>query len=165
MTQPTTLGLDRARDLFAAAVGDSSTTKIAVGLIQLILTAKRAGSMNSEQTTANAVLSKLAIEGPMRSADLSQFLQLDPSTVSRQICSMVDDNLVTKRSDEHDRRVQWIALTPTGQEALYERVRSRSAQFAQVTQAWTEEERQTFGTLLATFVTDFDRTLNESEHA
>ena len=165
MTQPTTLGLDRARDLFAAAVGDSSTTQIAVGLIQLILTAKRAGSMNSEQTTANAVLSKLAIEGPMRSADLSQFLQLDPSTVSRQICSMVDDNLVTKRSDEHDRRVQWIALTPTGQEALYERVRSRSAQFAQVTQAWTEEERQTFGTLLATFVTDFDRTLNESEHA
>ena len=40
------------------------------GLLDFV-TAKRAGSMNSEQTTANAVLSKLAIEGPMRSADLS----------------------------------------------------------------------------------------------
>ncbi len=165
MTQPTISGLDRARDLFASAVGDSPTTQIAVGLIQLILTAKRAGSMNSEQTTANAVLSKLAIEGPMRSADLSHFLQLDPSTVSRQICTMVDENLVTKSADEHDRRVQWIALTPTGQEALYASVRSRTEQFAKVTEAWTEEERETFGTLLATFVTDFDRTLNESEHA
>jgi len=33
-----------------------------------------------------------------------------------------------------------------------------------VTGTWSELERQSFGELLAKFVIDFDRTLNESEH-
>jgi hypothetical protein len=60
--------------------------------------------------------------------------------------------------------VQWIALTSTGRELLLERVRIRTNDFARVTSTWTELERQSFGELLAKFVNDFDRTLNESEH-
>jgi DNA-binding MarR family transcriptional regulator len=129
------------------------------------MTAKRVGSGSHEQATVSAMLIKLALEGPMRSADLSTFLALDPSTVSRNICSMVDDCLVTKTTDDHDRRVQWITLTPAGRELLLERVRTRTQDFARVTSTWSELERQTFGDLIAKFVNDFDRTLNESEHA
>ena len=164
MTQPTTSALEGARALFAEAAGDSSSSQIAVGLIQLIMTAKRVGSSSNEQATVSAMLSKLALEGPMRSADLSAYLALDPSTVSRHICSMVDDALVTKTTDEHDRRVQWIALTFAGRELRLERVRTRTQDFARVTSTWSELERQSFGELLAKFVNDFDRTLNESEH-
>ena len=164
MTQPTISAIEGTRALFAEAAGNSSTSQIAVGLIQFIMTSKRVGSSTNEQATVSAVLSKLALEGPMRSADLSHFLALDPSTVSRHICSMVDDALVTKTTDKHDRRVQWIELTPTGRELLLERIRIRTHEFARVTSTWTELERQSFGDLLAKFVNDFDRTLNESEH-
>ena len=165
MTQPTNSMLERTRALFSHAAGDSSASLISVGLIQLIMTAKRVGPGAKEQATVSAMLSKLALEGPMRSADLSHYLQLDPSTVSRHIYSMVDEALVTKTTDEHDRRVQWVAITTAGLEVLHERVRIRTENFAQVTQAWSENERTTFGELLAKFVNDFDRTLNESEHA
>ncbi len=163
MLQPTTSQLERARSLLAQAAGDSANTQVAVGVIQLLMTAKRVGPGQHEQATVSAMLSKLALEGPMRSADLSHFLQLDPSTVSRHINSLVDGEFVAKTTDDHDRRVQWIQITDTGRARLHARMNERITQIEKVTEGWSEADRELFSALLSRFVTDFDRTINEAD--
>jgi DNA-binding MarR family transcriptional regulator len=163
MLQPTTSQLERARALLAEAAGDSANTQVAVGVIQLLMTAKRVGPGQHEQATVSAMLSKLALEGPMRSADLSHYLQLDPSTVSRHINSMVDCQFVGKTTDDHDRRVQWIHITDTGRARLHARMNERITQIEKVTDGWSEVDRELFSALLSRFVTDFDHTINETD--
>jgi DNA-binding MarR family transcriptional regulator len=127
------------------------------------MTAKRVGPGQHEQATVSAMLSKLALQGPMRSADLSHFLQLDPSTVSRHINSMLDGGFVAKTTDDHDRRVQWIQITDTGRARLHARMNERIAQIEKVTDGWSEADRELFSALLSRFVTDFDRTINAAD--
>ena len=169
MLQPTTSQLELARALLAEAAGDSANTHVAIAVIQLLMTAKRVGPGQHEQATVSAMLSKLALQGPMRSADLSHYLQLDPSTVSRHINTLVDGEFVAKTTDDHDRRVQWIQITETGRARLQTRMNERITQLEKVTDSWTEDDRELFSALLSRFVTDFDRTMNEtdseSEHA
>jgi len=165
MLQPTSSPLERTRAFLAEAAGEAANTQLALAFIQLLMTAKRVSPAQHEQATVNAMLSKLALEGPMRSADLSHFLLLDPSTVSRHINSMLEDQFVTKTTDEHDRRVQWIAICDSGRARLSARLLERIAQIEKVTEAWSEADRTTFGALLARFVTDFDHSINEAEQA
>ena len=73
---------------------------------------------------------------------------LDPSTVSRHICSMADDGLVTRTPDEHDRRVQWVDISQSGREHLQAATRARVALFEQVLAEWPEHERIVLGELL-----------------
>ena len=149
--------------MLAEAAGDSANTHVAVAVIQLLMTAKRVGPGQHEQATVSAMLSKLALEGPMRSADLSHYLQLDPSTVSRHINAMVDCQFVAKTTDDHDRRVQWIQITDTGRARLHARMNERITQIEKVTDGWSEVDRELFSALLSRFVTDFDRTINETD--
>ena len=150
--------------MLAQAAGDCASTQVAVEVIQLLMTAKRVGPGQHEQATVSAMLSKLALQGPMRSADLSHFLQLDPSTVSRHINSLVDSEFVAKTTDNHDRRVQWIQITDSGRARLQTRMNERITQLEKVTDSWSEADRQLFSALLSRFVTDFDRTINEADH-
>lgn len=166
MTQASTSPLERTRAFLADAAGDTADTQVAISLIELIVTAKRlTPGQRRDQATVNAMLSKLAIEGPMRSSALSQYLMLDPSTVSRHICAMVDDDLVTRTPDEHDRRAQWVAISPQGKAHLQARMLERIAQFERVIHDWPVDDRAEFGRLLARFVNDFDRTFTETEQA
>lgn len=170
MAQPTIQGTgsgqrERTRAFIEDVLADPSNTQVALGLIQLTGLTKRIVARQREQATVNAMLSKLSQEGPMRSADLAQFLMLDPSTVSRHICSMADDDLVTRTPDEHDRRVQWVTLSETGRERLQALMRERVGLFERILSDWPESDRIAFGALLTRFVTDFDHTLTEAEQA
>lgn len=165
MPQPTNVLRERTRAFVADAVQDSANSQVAFSLIELMNIGKRFTARQREQATVNALLGKLANEGPLRSADLSQFLMLDPSTVSRHICSMTDDGLVTRTPDEHDRRVQWVDISPTGREHLQAATRARVAFYEQVMSQWPESERIALGQLLEKFVLDFDRTISEAEQA
>ncbi|MDP2289377.1 MAG: MarR family transcriptional regulator [Actinomycetota bacterium] len=165
MPQPTNLHRERTRAVVADAVHDSANSQVAFSLIELMNIGKRFNARQREQATVNAMLSKISNEGPMRSADLSQFLMLDPSTVSRHICSMADDGLVTRTPDANDRRVQWVDISQSGREHLQAATRARVALLEQVMSQWPEAERVALGQLLEKFVLDFDRTIAESEHA
>ncbi len=156
---------ERTRAFVADAVQDSSNSQVAFSLIELMAIGKRFTARQREQATVNAMLGKIANDGPMRSADLSQFLMLDPSTVSRHICSMADDGLVTRTPDEHDRRVQWVDISQNGREHLQAATRARVALFEQVMADWPEADRLALGQLLEQFVLDFDRTISEAEQA
>ena len=165
MPQPTNLIRERTRSFIADAVHDSANSQVAFSLVELMHIGKRFTARQREQATVNAMLGKLSNEGPLRSADLSHFLMLDPSTVSRHICSMADDGLVTRTPDEHDRRVQWVDISQSGREHLQAATRARVALFEQVLAEWPEHERIVLGELLEKFVLGFDRVISESEHA
>ena len=165
MPQPTNVLRERTRTFVAQAVHDSANFQVAFSLIELMSIGKRFTARQREQATVNAMLSKLANEGPMRSADLSHFLMLDPSTVSRHICSMADDGLVSRAPDANDRRVQWVDISQSGREHLHAATRARVALFEQVISQWPESERIALGELLEKFVIDFDRTITEAEQA
>ncbi|MDO8732088.1 MAG: MarR family transcriptional regulator [Actinomycetota bacterium] len=165
MAQPTNILRERTRAFVADAVHDSSNSQVAFNLIELMNIGKRFTARQREQATVNTMLGKLANEGPMRSADLAQLLMLDPSTVSRHICSMADDGLVNRTPDASDRRVQWVDISQPGREHLQAATRARVALFEQVMALWPESERIAFGHLLEKFVLDFDRTTSEAEQA
>ena len=165
MAQPTTNLRERTRAFVAEAVHDSSNSQVAFSLIELMNIGKRFTARQREQATVNAMLGKLSNEGPMRSADLSHFLMLDPSTVSRHICSMADDGLVTRTPDAHDRRVQWVDISQPGRAHLQAATRARVALFEQALADWPEADRIALGQLLERFVTDFDLIITEAEPA
>lgn len=63
-----------------------------------------------------AVLAQLIKRGPMRSSDLAGCTALDPSTVSRQVDSLVRNGSVRRTADPHDGRATLLEITPAGRE-------------------------------------------------
>lgn len=64
------------------------------------------------------LLQRLADEPGMRVRDLAERHRLAPNTISNLIQQMVVAGLVTRRTDEADRRAVTVALTPAGRQSL-----------------------------------------------
>src|SRR3954471_7145050 len=58
-----------------------------------------AATEHDVEWSAQVVLRHLANEGPMRASAIADTLHSDPSTVSRQVASLVRDGLVERRAD------------------------------------------------------------------
>ncbi len=87
------------------------------------------------------VLYNLA-SGPRRVSDLAGCVHADVSTVSRQVTHLVDHGLVTKSPDPRDGRVQILALTDSGREALATFSAARGRWLSTAMQDWTEQDAQ-----------------------
>ena len=61
--------------------------------------------------SARLLITWLAAEGPMRSSELADKVQSDPSTVSRQVASLVKDGYVERRADPVDGRASLLAAS------------------------------------------------------
>src|SRR4051794_11912849 len=57
---------------------------------------------------------------PMRAAELADVLRSDPSTVSRQVATLVRDGYLERRADPADGRARLLAVTPRAQNLLAE---------------------------------------------
>jgi DNA-binding MarR family transcriptional regulator len=89
--------------------------------------------------------------GPSRVSVLAQALGLDRTTVTRHLDELESRGLVTRRSDERDRRAMLVSLTPAAAEHLDAmRVKNRQ-RIRRVCADWTPEEREMFGRLLPRF--------------
>lgn len=64
------------------------------------------------------ILQWVARHGPSAPTDLARSLELDQSTVSRQIRPLEDGGLVSRAADGSDRRVSRVEVTPAGQHLL-----------------------------------------------
>ena len=56
--------------------------------------------------SAHLLITQLAGEGPMRLSALAELVHADPSTVSRQVATLVRDGYVERRADPTDRRAR-----------------------------------------------------------
>jgi DNA-binding MarR family transcriptional regulator len=87
------------------------------------------------------LLVKLAHYGPSRASDLAELLCADPSTVSRQVASLVKIGLLERRADPDDGRASILVPTELGL-ARVEELRVRRALTMQpVIEDWSPEDR------------------------
>src|ERR1700761_4947179 len=76
--------------------------------------------------SAHLLITRLAAEGPVRASELAEKVQADPSTVSRQVASLVKSGYVERRADPVDGRASLLVLTDRGQEFYAEHLRLRN---------------------------------------
>ena len=106
---------------------------------------------NSMDRAAYLLLNRLDLEGPMGVKALAAGMGIDSSTVTRQVAPLVDSGLVKRTSHPEDGRAVVLQLSPRGLARLEEVRGSRRELMAQVTDGWTERERESFCTLLTRF--------------
>ncbi|MEU2430951.1 MULTISPECIES: MarR family winged helix-turn-helix transcriptional regulator [unclassified Streptomyces] len=106
---------------------------------------------NSMDRAAYLLLNRLDQEGPMGVKALAAGMGIDSSTVTRQVAPLVDTGLVKRTSHPEDGRAVVLQLSPRGQARLEEVRSSRRELMRQVTDGWTEDERESFCTLLTRF--------------
>jgi DNA-binding MarR family transcriptional regulator len=87
--------------------------------------------------------------GPLRVSDLGTQMQLDKSTVSRQIDAAERAGLVERTVDATDARARLVGLTATGRERLTEVQVQRRADWERQLAGWTRDEVVALTRLLA----------------
>ncbi|MEV6792425.1 MarR family transcriptional regulator [Streptomyces sp. NPDC051320] len=106
---------------------------------------------NSMDRAAYLLLNRLDREGPMGVKALAASMGIDSSTVTRQVAPLVDTGLVKRTSHPEDGRAVVLQLSPRGEARLEEVRSSRRELMAQVTDGWTDEDRDSFCSLLTRF--------------
>jgi DNA-binding MarR family transcriptional regulator len=102
------------------------------------------------------VLKALENDGPMRSSQVADLLQADPSTVSRQVSALVKDGLIVRRADPEDGRATLLVLTTKAGGVLKRHDQIRRQHFDQMLAGWNERDLRKFSALLQRFTEDFE---------
>jgi DNA-binding MarR family transcriptional regulator len=114
-------------------------------------------SRGQVEWSSYALLLHLLQDGPMRSSALAESVCADPSTVSRQAATLVEQGLVERRPDPADRRAVQLAATERGA-VLFRRMQAdREAMFDTVLRDWSPEDVEQLTALLARFTADLER--------
>jgi DNA-binding MarR family transcriptional regulator len=139
-----------------------ATNALAERLIKLLRLMKRAvvpahmvGCPGFEKA-AHMLVATLHYQGPLRAGALAEAIHSDPSTISRQVASLVRQGLIERRPDPLDGRASVLAVTTEGERVLqhYERVRDERLALALAT--WPEPELRQLTTMLERFNNDFE---------
>lgn len=92
--------------------------------------------------SAYLLLDELAARGPLGIAALADALQVDVSTVSRQIMPLERQGLLMRLPNPDDGRSSLVEITPAGQAQLKATRAERHALYGDVLEGWTEEDRE-----------------------
>ena len=90
----------------------------------------------------------------LRLSELAGLLQLDQSTVSRQVSHLVAGGLVARAPDPADRRACRLTLSDQGRATLESVRAARWAQLRQALSGWSDPERGAFADQLWRFAGD-----------
>ena len=102
------------------------------------------------------LLVKLVRSGPQRAGALADLVGADPSTVSRQVASLVKAGLVRREADPDDGRACLLVPTDLGRTRVDEYADRRAAAMSPLIQDWTATDRSDFLRLLRKYVTSID---------
>ena len=78
------------------------------------------------------------------SSALAEMLQADPSTVSRQVQTLVKDGFVERRADPEDGRAALLVVTKLGEQVYADHKLLRNEHYQLMLADWTEEECRLF---------------------
>jgi DNA-binding MarR family transcriptional regulator len=116
-----------------------------------------AAAAHDVEWSAHILLKCVATEGPSRASALAEALQSDPSTVSRQVASLVKEGLLERRADPEDGRASLLVTTRKAAEVLANHDEIRVEHFTRMLTGWPEDDLRRFAELLQRFTTDYDR--------
>ncbi|WP_367133196.1 MarR family winged helix-turn-helix transcriptional regulator [Saccharothrix sp. HUAS TT1] len=105
------------------------------------------------------LLANLNHLGPSRAGALAEAVFSDPSTVSRQVATLVRDGLVERRADPVDGRASVLAVTEAGARLLAERRARRNELLARLFADWPAAEWDRFIEYFERFVGDYEKAL------
>ena len=137
-------------------------TEVADNVVALMRTFTRAkarflaAAQDNVEWSAQVILRQLASNGPMRAGALAECLHSDPSTVSRQVATLVKDGLLERQADPEDGRASILVLTSTADALIAEHEQRRVQHFADMLSGWNDRDLRRFADLLRRFTTDFD---------
>lgn len=101
-------------------------------------------------------LSRLGLVGPCTVSELAGGLGLELSTVSRRVKALEARGLVERRTDDHDRRISHLDLSPSGR-AMFDALSAGwRDMLGEALAGWDPADLVTFATLFARFATDLD---------
>jgi DNA-binding MarR family transcriptional regulator len=115
-----------------------------------------AAAAHDVEWSSHVVLKHLAAGGPMRSSELAERIESDPSTVSRQVAALVRSGLIERRADPEDGRACLLVPTAKGEAVLSEHNAIRLQHFTGMLDGWSDADLSTFAALLERFTDDFD---------
>jgi DNA-binding MarR family transcriptional regulator len=101
--------------------------------------------------------------GEERISEIASALNLDISTVSRQIKSLEARGLIERVSDASDARVAIVKLTQLGRATLTELESRRSSVIAKALSAWDRQDLSDLLDLLSRLVSDLETALGPLE--
>lgn len=88
------------------------------------------------------VFAKIAETQPVRVSELAEAMEVDRSTISRQVGELVTSGYVERIPDSADARAHFVALTRAGGVAQREIVKAWRKILGDATVDWTQKERQ-----------------------
>ncbi len=139
------------------AVDRAHVAEVADNLARLMRSVSKArarmlaAAAHDVEWSAHMLLKYLNTEGPMRAGAVAECLQSDPSTVSRQVATLVKDGLLERRSDPEDGRASLLVLTPAADAVLAEHDQIRVEYFARMLEGWDDDELRDFAAKLHRF--------------
>ncbi|MFF4255223.1 MarR family winged helix-turn-helix transcriptional regulator [Streptomyces sp. NPDC001663] len=111
-----------------------------------------AGRMHPELSLVSyTLLGHLEESGGGRATDLAAHYALDKSTVSRQVAALERADLIERRLDPDDHRVQVLHLTEAGRRILAQVTVSRRAAVGERLAGWPEEDLARFADYLVRY--------------
>lgn len=126
--------------------------EIADALISLMrlygnLKAKVANTADPE-IAALFLLVRLVRDGPQRAKELAETTSADPSTVSRQVATLVKTGLIERKADPEDGRASILVPTELGVTRVQEHFVNRGQMIEPVIADWPDLDRSEFLRLL-----------------
>ncbi len=109
------------------------------------------------------LLAQLVEHGPMRLSDLATAVQLDTSTVSRQVRGLCDGGFAEALDDPADRRARLLRISAAGRAELESVTRELGEVLSRATSRWAARDVDQLTTLLARLADDL--TLSNSATA
>ncbi|MCG5465558.1 MarR family transcriptional regulator [Micromonospora sp. MED01] len=97
---------------------------------------------------AYVILRHLADVGPQNVSALAARLNLDGSTVTRQVSALQRDGLITRTPDPSDGRGTVISPTPAGLQRMAAVQAARTRLYGDMLADWSPEDRTTLAALL-----------------
>jgi DNA-binding MarR family transcriptional regulator len=145
MTSTVTPTEKAEHDAVDAAPSLDESADIAAAVIEMV---KQFSGIKSRVTSGPEadhspmfLLYKLARYGPSRASDLAELVCADPSTVSRQVASLVKGGLLERRADPDDGRASILVPTALGLARVEEFSRRRAVTMQPVIADWSPQDR------------------------
>ncbi len=140
-------------DIAAFADTFSRLTRASVRMRQQFLAAAK----HNVEWSASVIITCVTNEGPLRASALAEAVQSDPSTISRQVATLVKDGLLERRADPVDGRASLLVITPKGEAAYRAQMEMRNEHFAAMLTGWSERDLRRLTVLLHRFTDAYDK--------
>jgi DNA-binding MarR family transcriptional regulator len=141
MNTPTTDTPRPAPAVRVSAGLERSLTQVARAILRLEVPRDALPDGTTVSRTGYWLLVRVSEEAPVRLSDIAGSVELDLSTISRQIRDLVAAGLIARTPDPADGRAALLSLTELGASVLEAVSESRRRELAVAIADWSDEER------------------------